>query len=453
MRRTILLASIIIISILCSCNKDDELLITIDTTQKSFPTAEGYGQYSKGGRGGEVIYVTNLNDSGKGSFRDAVTSSGKRTVVFAVSGIIKLNSLIVIDKPYLTIAGQTAPGNGITLRNAGLYIKTHDLVISHLRIRPGDSNEGHRFEDRDALTIGQDSYNIMIDHLSASWAVDEIFSTFYEPQFITFQWCIVSEALSNSKHPEGEHSKGLLIGDNTQKASIHHNVFAHINDRSPVQVKGGASCDAVNNIIYNWGQYAFSFAINYVKAGVTINLMNNYFKTGLSTTGDFFSEPDTWLNSKVYIAENEGNDPLLSDFNKNRQSYVDAKEYLTQSAVDWAENIEISNLTTDWDNILLNVGATLPLRDEIDQRIINDINTTSGSIIDSQEDVGGYPNWPSIILSDSELSTYDADKDGMPNDWELANSLNPNYADDRNNDSDNDGYTNLEEYLNAPQNK
>jgi hypothetical protein len=288
----------------------------------------------------------------------------------------------------------------------------------------------------------------MIDHVSASWSVDEIFSTFYEPQYITFQWCIVSEALSHSKHPEGEHSKGLLLGDGTQKASIHHNVFAHINDRSPVQVKGGSSCDVVNNIIYDWGEYAFSFAINYVAQGVRINLMNNFFKMGLSTTGDFLSEPDTWLDSKVYIADNAGNDPLLVDFNANRDAFISAKEYLSRSPVDWAGNIEISDITSDWNKILSNAGAILPLRDSIDLRIINDVNATSGTIIDSQEEVGGFPVWLPIVLTVDELNSYDTDKDGMPNDWEAANSLNPNLAEDGNEDADNDGYTNLEEYLN-----
>lgn len=438
-----------------SCENDEEELsstppdlIEIDKSQKSFPSAEGYGQYSTGGRGGEVIYVTNLNDSGEGSFRNAVMNSGKRTVVFAVSGIINLKSLIVIDNPYLTIAGQASPGNGITLKNAGLYIKTHDVIIRHIRIRPGDSDEGHSFEDRDALTIGQDAYNIMIDHVSASWAVDEVISTFYEPQFITIQWCVISEALSDSKHPEGEHSKALLIGDNTQKVSVHHNYFAHNNDRCPVQVKGGASCDVINNIIYNWGEYAFSFAIDYVSSGVKVNLMNNYFKTGNSTTGDFLSEPEKWLDSKLYIFDNIGDDELLSDFNDNRQSYVDQKEYLVNAPVELENNVEISNIA-EWNTILTNVGATLPKQDEVDQRVLNDIKNNSGSIIDSQNDVGGYPEWTSIILSTDELTKFDSDSDGMPNEWEIVHNLDPQNPDDRNEDADKDGYTNLEEYLNS----
>lgn len=453
MNKILVILSITVLSLLISCNKykfseTRPALIKIDTTLKAFPTAEGYGQYSQGGRGGKVIYVTNLNDSGDGSFRSALMCEGARTVVFAVSGLIELKSLIVVTNPYLTIAGQTAPGSGITLKNAGIYIKTHDIIIRHIRIRPGDAEEGHSYDDRDALTIGENSYNIIVDHVSASWAVDEIFSTFYEPQFITFQWCIASEALSNSKHPEGEHSKGLLIGDNTQKVSVHHNVFAHINDRCPVQVKGGSTCDVINNIIYNWGEYAFSFAINYVEIGVEINLINNYFKKGKSTTGDFYTEDESWLDSKVFIKDNIGDDELLMDFNANWQSYVNAKEYLVGEPVGLGNNILITDVS-QWNTILPVVGATLPLRDEVDQRIINDIQNNTGVIINSPSAVGGYPQLTQKILTANELLAFDSDKDGMPNTWETANNLNPNNAEDRNADADNDGYTNLEEYLNS----
>ncbi|MBK8808586.1 MAG: pectate lyase [Bacteroidales bacterium] len=430
-----------------SCNKPGQV-IPIDKSMKAFPSAEGFGAFSKGGRGGEVIYVTNLNDSGEGSLRNALQSKDPRTVVFAVSGIIELNSLIVIENPFLTIAGQTAPENGITLRNSGLYIKTHDVVIRHIRIRPGDSSNGHKFEDRDALTVGQESYNVIIDHVSASWSVDEVFSTYYEPQFISFQWCIISEALSHSEHPEGEHSKGLLVGDNTLKVSIHHNVFAHINDRAPVQVKGGSICDVVNNINYNWGEYAFSFAMNNSSSGVKINLIGNHFQKGISSTGDFFSEPDTFSDSKLCIKDNTGDDPLLIDFNKNRQSYISKKQYLVDAPVDWEDNIEIHDMAIIRDSLLHNAGAILPKRDAVDERIMNEIINTTGKIIDSQNEVGGYPVWQTVILTTQQLNDFDSDRDGMPNDWELAYGLDPNNYNDGKLDKDGNGYSNLEEYLN-----
>lgn len=439
-----------------SCGSEEDVLsssppalIPIDKSMKAFPTAEGHGAYAKGGRAGDVVYVTNLNDSGDGSLRKAIQTTGARTVIFAVSGIIELNSLLIIENPYITIAGQTAPGNGITLKNSGIYIKTHDVIIRHIRIRPGDADAGHKFEDRDALTIGQQSYNVMVDHVSASWSVDELLSTFYEPQFITFQYCIISEALSDSKHPEGEHSKGLLIGDNTQKISIHHNVFAHINDRAPVQVKGGSSCDVVNNIIYNWGQYAFSFAINYVASGVKINFLSNHFQKGSSTTGSFFAEPATTLDSKLYIKDNTGDDALLTDFNANRPNYLASKSYLVDAPVEWENNVIVHTMTLVRDSLLLNVGATLPQRDAVDTRIINDVKNNTGQIIDSPSEVGGYPNWTPVVLTSQQLNDLDADRDGIPNQWELDYGLNPNNYSDGKLDKDNDGYTNLEEYLNS----
>lgn len=448
--RLLVISVLVILLSSCTKEKDGTQPETnfADTTQKAFPTAEGFGAYSQGGRGGEVIYVTNLNDSGPGSFRHAVTRSGKRTVVFAVSGIIELNSLLIIENPYLTIAGQVAPENGITLKNSGLYIRTHDIIIRHLRIRPGDSDSGHSFEDRDAITVGENAYNIIIDHVSASWAVDEIISTFYEPYNISFQWCILSEGLSHSKHPEGEHSKALLVGDNTKKVSIHHNIFAHNNDRCPVQVKGGSTCDVVNNIVYNWGEYALSFAIDYVESGVEVNVMSNMFLKGPSTTGDFFSEPENPLNSKLYLENNTGDDALLMDFNANRQSYINSKSYLVDSRINWTGNVAVQQTQTIKDNIIAGAGATLPLRDEIDRRIVLDIQNATGAIIDSPADVGGYPNSTPIVWTELELLSYDSDRDGMPNYWEEANSLNSNNPEDRNLDSNGDGYTNLEEFLN-----
>ncbi len=454
MKSHIKLLILLLLMLQLSCKKYDGLsptspdLIDIDKSMLAFPTAEGHGAYSKGGRGGRVIYVTNLNDHGDGSFRNAVQQSGARTVVFAVSGIIELKSLVAIENPFLTIAGQTAPLNGITLKNSGLYIKTHDVIIRHIRIRPGDENEGHNFDDRDALTIGENSYNIIADHISASWAIDEIFSTWFEPQYITFQWCILSEALSKSKHPKGEHSKALLVGDGTQKVSVIHNVFAHNNDRAPAHVKGGTSTDIINNINYNWGEFAFSFSINNVMKGVNVNLMSNYFKIGNSTVSDFFSESDVYLNSKIYIDGNIGDDPLLEEYNRNPKLFIDALDYLVGSPVDWEENVKINDIESHYNTLLTNAGATKPKRDIIDTRIVEDVKNRTGTIINSQEDVGGYPPWQQIILTAEELNKIDFDRDGMHDSWELTNGLDPSNPEDGKFDKDNDGYTNLEEFLN-----
>ncbi|MBN2626468.1 MAG: hypothetical protein JXA95_07365 [Spirochaetales bacterium] len=424
----------------------DFAIIPIDKSQKAFPSAEGYGAFSKGGRGGEVIYVTNLNDSGPGSLREALIREGARTVLFSVSGIIELNSTIFVGDPFLTIAGETAPGGGITLKNGGIYIAAHDVIIRHLRIRPGDSTIGQSYDDRDAITIGQRSYSIMIDHVSATWAIDENISTFYGSQSITIQWSIIGEALHNSFHPEGPHSKALLVGDNTKLITIHHNVFAHNDDRTPAQIKGNSICDVVNNIVYNWGTYAYSFNLDYVLKPCFMNLRSNYFLKGPSSTGDFFSEAANAYGSKLYIGNNLGDDPLLMSYNANPAEFISQKDYLVASPIDWPGNVNITGMETETlRNVILdNAGATLPVRDEVDTRIINDVKNISGAIIDSPASVGGYP----FILEISEdPANYDSDLDGMPNNWEDANGFDSSSSADGNGDHDGDGYTNLEEYL------
>lgn len=428
--------------------------INIDTTIKAFETAEGYGAYSKGGRGGQVIYVTNLNNDGPGSFREAISVNSPRTILFAVSGVIRLETLAIIENPYITIAGQSAPGKGITFTNSGIYTKTHDVIIRHIRIRPGDSKTGHDYNDRDAITIGEKSYNVMVDHVSASWSVDEIISTFYKPQYISVQWSIFSEALSNAGHIdeelhiEEEHSKAFLVGDGSKYVSVHKNLFAHNNDRAPVQVKGGVICDVINNINYNWGEFAFSFFMDYEKSGVIVNLIGNYFKKGNSTIGNFFTEPNTMYESKIYVGENVGDDSLLMVYNSNPELFINNKDYLYDSPVGWGNNIVIYDIENYTDSILDNVGAILPERDSIDLRIINDVRFKQGKIIDSQDDVGGYPVWEEIILNTAELDSIDGDRDGMNDNWEKTHGLNSNNSEDANSDRDNDGYTNLEEYLN-----
>jgi pectate lyase len=433
----------------CGKKKYDEL-VQLDISQIAFPGAEGYGAYSKGGRGGEVYYVTNLNDSGEGSFRYAVEKSGARTVLFAVSGVIELKSLVIIEEPFITIAGQTAPGEGVTFKDCGIYIRTHDVIIRYIKIRPGDSPDGYRFEDRDAITIGEDSYSVIVDHVSASWAIDEIMSTWYEPQQITIQWCILSEALSHAGHPEDEHSKALLVGDKTQKMSIHHNVFAHNNDRCPALIKGGADCDIVNNIIYNWGEFCCSFSIDYRKMGVKANIFQNYFKEGISTTGSFFGTPErNYRESQIYLGENYGDHQELIDFNANPELLYAEYSFLVSSKINWSGNILYSDINDAFETILDSVGATKPIRDNIDTRIIADVRNKTGKIIDSQSEVGGYDGISTIILTEVELLAIDHDLDGIPDSIELANGLNPTDATDRNLDHDSDGFTNLEEFLNG----
>ncbi|MBN1951637.1 MAG: hypothetical protein JW801_10565 [Bacteroidales bacterium] len=447
--RNVALPCILVILFLVSCERNKAPdLIDIDKDLKAFPTAEGYGAYATGGRGGSVLYVTNLNEDGPGSLREALESEGPRTVVFAVSGTLALSDLIQIKNPYLTIAGQTAPAKGITLINSGIAIKTHDVIIRHIRIRPGDASDGYPYEDRDAIVIGNNSYNVILDHVSASWAVDEIISTWSEPQQITVQWSIFSEALSYSKHPEGEHSKAFLIASNTQKISVHHNLFAHNNDRTPAIVGEGVTGDLVNNLVYNWGQHAFTYSSSPAEHGCNINLMYNHFLKGRSSIGDFFPINREFYDSKIFIGGNTGDDSLLIEYNTNPQYFITEYDFLVNGPVGWEKNIEIDVFERLWESVLEDAGATLPKRDETDERIVNDVLNLTGKIINSQDELGGYPEWPVVILSPAELDAYDFDRDGMADAWERKNDLDPTDPEDRNSDIDGNGYTNLEEFLN-----
>lgn len=212
--------------------------------QKAFPGAEGFGAYSRGGRGGKVLFVTNLNDSGPGSLREAVDTEGPRTIIFRVSGTINLKSTLQIRQPFLTIAGQTAPGDGICIKGHKVVVDAHDCIVRYIRIRLGDEEN----VPDDAFSTYRGAKNTIIDHCSASWAVDETMSATYVKN-VTFQWCIISESLNNSVHPKGKHGYGSLI--NGEEVTYHHNLYAHHSDRVPRP----AACklDFINNVLYDFG--------------------------------------------------------------------------------------------------------------------------------------------------------------------------------------------------------
>ena len=246
---------IILFNLLC--------FISISRAQiPAFPGAEGFGSFTPGGRGGKIIEVTNLNPTGKGSFRSACEASGPRIIIFRTGGTISLIKNIRIKNPYVTIAGQTAPGDGICIKGAAIIIETHDVILRGLRIRIGDDISGPNPENRDGIGIENKNnppYNIIIDHCSISWAVDENVSVWYATHDITFQWCIISEALNKSIHPKGSHSMGMLFGapegsvNRPKNISIHHNLFAHNQDRNP-KIAGANFCEIINNVIYNFNE-------------------------------------------------------------------------------------------------------------------------------------------------------------------------------------------------------
>jgi len=430
---------------------------------KAFPGAEGFGTNTVHGRGGKVIHVTNLKNSGPGSFRAACEASGRRIVVFDVSGIISLGrDPIVINNPFIYIAGQTAPGDGICLKNSGIRVHTHDVLIRYIRIRPGDGTSGTAPRDRDAISVlgnnnGRNSYNVVIDHCSMSWAIDEVLSTWHPGiHDITFSWNIISEGLWHSRHPEGSHSRGLLIGDGARDISIHHNYLAHHNRRTPL-IKGSTNVDVVNNLIYNPREFAAS--IQPVPGyDLTVNFVKNYYKAGWNRNHpaahpadvsnyitkweiDVFDKYPWSSRSGVYHKGNIGwrrtNDSqeeyVGSEVQANHRSSTrySAPAISTRSALDAKELI------------LRGAGATAPKRDSVDTRVVADFKNGTGKIINSQREVGGWPIYRSATLP------RDTDRDGMSDNWENNHGLNPQDPSDASRDKNNNGYTNIEEYVNS----
>jgi hypothetical protein len=413
----------------------------------AFPGAEGFGQFSRGGRGGTVLEVTNLEDNGPGSLREAIETRGPRTIVFRVAGTIALRSELVINHDSVTVAGQSAPGGGICIKNYPLIIDADDVIIRYLRSRLGDEKR----QQADALS-GIKHKNIIIDHCSFSWGTDEA-ATLRDNENTTMQWCIISESLNHSIHEKGDHGYGGIWGG--KAATFHHNLLAHHASRNPrfngSRYHGEPDKELIdfrNNVIYNWG-----FNSGYGGEAGQQNLVNNYYKAGpASEPRNRIVEP--WDDKgKWYIAGN----------------YVDG--YPEISADNWAGGVQgehagagrfaapfpaapvrTQSAEEAFISVLAGVGATLPCRDAVDSRIIAEVRSGSATfggiwgekrgLIDSQSQVGG---WPELASGESPA---DADHDGMADEWERRHGLDPADSSDCNGDCSGSGYTNLEKYLN-----
>lgn len=426
--------------------------------QLAFPGAEGYGRFAKGGRGGDVYHVINLNDSDAGSLRHGIeTAVGPRTIVFDISGNILLSKKLMINTPNITIAGQTAPGDGITLAGNSLYIQADDIIIRYIRVRFGDTSG----QQADAISINKGK-NIILDHVSASWSVDETLSCQSQHvDLLTVQWCIISESLQNSIHEKGAHGYGGIIGATRQ--TFHHNLYAHHSSRSP-KVTGRRHCevDFRNNVIYNWG-----FNNCYDGTGSYMNWVNNYYKSGPATEQSV--KHRIFQLSDAEIADVRNNSPEDSKTYETslyaEGNYMDGSDIVTKN--NWEGGIDFINSATEEKNrakspvfdapkitqqtalesyplVVSAAGASLK-RDAIDTRIEKEVmsgTSTYGNkgLINSPKDVKGLP----ILQSLKPL--LDTDKDGMPDLWEKKNGLNPTNPNDRNNYHKN-GYTILEVYL------
>ncbi len=402
------------------------------------PDAAGFGITTPAGRGGKVYKVRNLSASGPGSLKDCVKHSGARVCIFEVSGTIRLRSDLKISKPYITIAGQTAPSPGIMIRGAGIHIKTHDILIQHLRVRPGDAPEGPDYVKRDALRIANrkgSSFNIVIDHCSFSWATDENVSLWYNFDNVTISQSIISEGLHYSWHPKGWHSMGVLAGSSGRYSMI-GNLLAHNRGRNPMTKASGLAF--ANNVVYNW-----LFRATDLRGESGIATRNDVVGNVYIKGPDYKASRPVVINtsmvagSKVYVEDNEAaertNDPWSVVSNKAEESYK------AVSRQTWPKGLiarpTANNEVLDW--VLANAGARPADRDAVDTRIINEVRTRTGGLIDSVSAASGKPEW----------SDPDKSAGGWPvlakNTRKLILPANPN------GDNDGDGYTNLEEWLHA----
>lgn len=446
-----------------------------DTQQvPAFPGAEGFGKYTTGGRGGTVYIVTNLNDSGQGSLRWALEAREPRIVVFEVSGTIHLKSPIRVQHPNLTIAGQTAPGDGITIANYWLnFVNMNNLVVRFIRFRPGDTSSE---ESNAGFGVYMDQ--VIFDHCSFSWANDEL-ASFYAVKNFTMQWSIFSEALHRSIHSKGAHGFGTIAGG--KNVSWHHNLIAHANQRMTmldhpglyqnnnseiIQLWRGIT-DFRNNVIYNW-----EFRSTSGGAEGEFNIINNYYKPGpatISSSRSFILNPlrtsdgngGTFNYGKFFLNGNN----LFGNSSVTNNNWIGAtlenssltEQFLSSTRVSTAfpipNDIYTRNYSANeaYQRVLNSAGASYA-RDAVDIRIINETRNgtftfngskgSTGGIIDSQRDVGGWPTLKSLP------APKDTDRDGIPDEWEVANGLNPQVPNDKEYNLS-PYYTDIEVYINS----
>ena len=409
----------------------------------AFPGAEGAGATTPGGRGGRVIFVTNLDDEGPGSLRAACEAEGPRIVIFRVSGTIRLQKPINVEHPFLTLAGQTAPGDGICVRDYTFAISTHDVVVRHFRSRLGDLTN----QEADCIDFAAGARDSILDHCSATWSVDECLSLSGNDANLTVQWCLIGESLHVSKHKKGEHGYGSLSRANGP-VSRHHNLWIHNSARNP-RLGGNYSrppdptFDLRNNVIYNFGGTASGLT----QGRLHVNYVGNYIRPGPDSTAKTPISVGENSELRFFIRDNvfEGNDELTGDNSKFFHP-VEIKGKRQVETVD--EPFAMPTVTTvpakdALELVLATVGASSPKRDAVDTRLVDQVRNHAGHAIDSQTEVGSWPELKSVP------APKDSDDDGMPDDWERAHGLNPKSAADGAADRDNDGYTNIEEYINS----
>jgi hypothetical protein len=436
----------------------------------AFPGAEGGGMYTTGGRGGTVYYVNTLEDNStgnstthEGSLRWCLSQSGTRTILFKVSGIITLNSQLSISKGSVTIAGQTAPGDGVCLRYYTTYVGADNVIIRYMHFRLGDTAA----QENDAIW-GRNQSDIILDHCSMSWCVDEC-ASFYSNKNFTMQWCLLAESLRYSVHDKGAHGYGGIWGG--ENATWHHNMLAHHDSRNPrfngwkrtglnySTTIAEERVDYRNNVIYNWGGNSA-----YGGESGHYNMVNNYYKYGPATSSKYrILQP--WADAgTTVITPRYGLFYMTGNYvygypavTSNNSTGIDNKTGVSLSTFLMSTPYAFYPVTTHsaekaFEKVLAHVGCSLK-RDTVDGRLVQEAKNgtytftgshgSSNGLIDTQSDVGGWP------VYSSTTAPTDTDIDGMPDDWEKANSLNPDNAADGVMYTLDDAYTNLEVYLNS----
>lgn len=429
-----------------------------EVRQLAFPGAEGFGKYAKGGRGGDVYHVMNLRDDGPGSLRYGIEKAKQpRTIVFDVAGTIQLGSPIRMEnKSSMTIAGQTAPGKGITIRDHAIVIKNcRDIVVRYLRVRLGDKNKGDSAGD-DVMTVDYCD-RIILDHLSLSWGIDGN-SDYRGNSNMTLQWLLYAEALHDSIHPKGSHAMCTSLRDCHGNTTFHHNIYSTSRHRHPT-IGGGSGRKGFSHVVvdyrncvnYNW-QGPTNFG------GMKINVVNNYYKPG--PCSDPQDQPmqmkdgDT-TKASGFMTGNyfEGMPQRFNEDNYCAVLYTNTGKYMSTSRERWVSKKPFEcgvfkphtqNARNAFKACLRYTGCSL-VRDRVDERIIENIVKGKGKLLDSQDEVGGWDHYPQVHRPED----WDRDRDGMPDVWEKSHHLNPKDPADRNEDADGNGYTNLEDYLNS----
>lgn len=388
----------------------------------------GFGTETRGGLDGRIIPVTTLDDDGPGSLRAAVGEEGPRVIVFEVAGAIPLKTKLAIGNPEITIAGQTAPPPGISITNSGIVVKTHDVVIEHLKFRIGDG-PGADADNRDAIAVDgakdgkRDVHNVVIDNCSVSWAIDEGVQ-FYRKgvRDATIRDSIIAANLADSIHPKGPHSMGLLVGQGTDRISVINNIFAHNSFRNPA-IEGGGKAFVANNLIYNYEHRAIQFYGGGGGRPAEATIVGNIAMPGPNHSKDalVFFPKKTNPDSKVFLADNQGT------ASEEPAEYLLVAEEVTDNVeiVDapplWPEGFEALPHDQVEEVVLRHAGAWPAARDRIDQAVIDDIRQGTGEIIDSP---------PAGFLDTEETVRRPLD---LPQDPQA--------------DPDGDGRTGLEEWL------